>query len=315
MKTNMIEIRDKIRILPFLENKMFDLEMRIRFAEEDTKKLLSRYEKECFDVRMMQSKSLSGFVLKITGKYEKSLEKQKQQEIEAKLNYDKVAANLDVLNDEKIIMEKQISELLTLSSQYHQILRKRRAVFKSRLSKNEKSQFLELDEKRQSLLQEKTEIIEAIQAGIIVQKTADSTFDMLDSADNWATFDLWFGGGILTYAAKYDRIDKAERLFGHLSAQLKEFESELKDVQNLDQFELNEISQSDRIIDFWFDNFFTDFSVRNQIRTNMNQLVDLMNKIKEMDKILNQKLEETNSKLEENRAAQEEILISLPDVE
>ncbi|MDR0460143.1 MAG: hypothetical protein LBH62_01705 [Nitrososphaerota archaeon] len=111
--------------------------------------------------------------------------------------------------------------------------------------------------------------------------------------------------------AKYSNIDNAEKNFHTLSLQIGNLKTELNDVHNLTAPELNEISSTQRTIDFWFDNIFTDLSVRSQIKENTEQVKNLLNNLHTIETVLKSKLKQKETEFTENRQHEEELLLSL----
>ena len=111
--------------------------------------------------------------------------------------------------------------------------------------------------------------------------------------------------------AKYSHIDEAEASFNILSHNLRELKSELADVQGLSVSGLTEISSGQRTLDFWFDNIFTDLSVRGQIQDNAEQINQLIRSINKAISALELKRSEMERALEQNRRSEEELLLSI----
>ena len=309
--TSLFEMRDSINTIEPLENKISMFNKRLKIAEADTEKLLKRYEKESLDVRKIQKENLSSFILKTIGKYENTLEKEKQEEIKAKIDYDKSAANLNEIKYEIVELEKRLSALRTLESEYRSELEKRKNEIQHNLSASGRQKYIQYENEMEELTRQKVEIEEALTAADHVLLTAQDAADSLGSAESWATWDIWFGGGIITHSIKYSHIDKAENCFNRLSAQIETLCAELKDVQDFAMQDFIQISSTQRAIDFWFDNIFTDLSVRSKVRENAEKVHYLMKQVNEIRDILNENLQELNHRAAEIKRQQEDLLISL----
>ena len=110
--------------------------------------------------------------------------------------------------------------------------------------------------------------------------------------------------------AKYSYIDEAEKNFNILSHDLRELRTELSDVQGLTVAGLTEISSGQRSVDFWFDNIFTDLSVRSKIIDNAKQINELTKNITSAESALKSKLNEKEKEFIKNQRSEEELLIS-----
>jgi hypothetical protein len=308
---NLSEIRDSLGAIESLENKISVLNKRLKFAENDVFSLLEKYEKECFDVQRIQKENISSFLLKVFGKFESRLEKEKQEEIKAKINYDRALVNLEEIKQEKQELEERLTSLHSLSLKYESELKKRRNLIQQKLSKPNGQQYTRYEKEIEKAFSQITEIEEALRAADNVKQTAYQAAESLKSAESWATCDIWIGGGIITHSIKYSHIDKAEDCFNRLTSQIETLCAELKDVSELEIEDFTQITSTQRAIDFWFDNIFTDFSVRSQIRENMNRVDLLINQVDEIKNMLNGKLEELNQQTDNVKRRQEDLLISL----
>ncbi|MEU2202303.1 hypothetical protein [Isoptericola sp. NPDC019482] len=86
----------------------------------------------------------------------------------------------------------------------------------------------------------------------------------LRSADGWSTYDTFFDGGMLASAVKHDKLDRAASLLRAADAALRHLTVELGDLgeQGVGGVGVDGLT---RTLDVWFDNIFTDWSVRNRI--------------------------------------------------
>ena len=87
----------------------------------------------------------------------------------------------------------------------------------------------------------------------------------LSHAGDLADFDVFLGGGLLVDAAKYDRVDRAVAQLRAAGQALKALSSELADVR-IPATPGLDIPELTHTFDVWFDNFFSDLSVRDRIR-------------------------------------------------
>ena len=304
------ELRDRVYSLPTLENKMADLQRELNRARNEVSALLRQYERERGDVERLEKESLSSFLLKLTGRYEDKLEREQREEISAKLAYDRAAARLESLTQERDLLGQRIGELRADERRYQTELDNRRAEL-GRLTGQNADRYAGLEKQRKAIIAQITEIREAISAAARAKSTALSAQESLKSAQGWATYDAFTRGGIISHIAKYSHIDSAEQNFSILSSQLRDLKTELGDVGGMSAGGLSEISSTQRAVDFWFDNIFTDLSVRGQILDNAEQLERLLRGINATESALNAKLRECETELAANRRAEETLLVSM----
>ena len=304
------ELRDRVLTLPALEKRMSNLRTEILNASQEVSRLLRQYEQESRDVEIIRKESFSAFLFKLIGKYEDKLEKEQREEIDAKLEYDRAAMHLDSLERERDELGARITSLQADNKTYQAQLAQRRNELAGQYSGPESTKYAELEDERKTIISQITEINQALGAASCVRSTAQSALESLKSAEGWATYDAFTRGGIISHVAKYSHIDDAERCFHTLSAQIRNFKSELKDVHGLTTSGLSEISSGQRAVDFWFDNIFTDLSVRSKVRDNADQVNDLLRSVNSVESSLKSKLRQMESELQKNKQMEEELLIS-----
>ena len=307
---DIVELRDRIQALPVLEKKMSVLLKELQSARDEVSKLLRQYEQERGDVERLEKESLSSFLLKLVGKYEDKLEREQQEEIAAKLAYDRAAMHLKELTQEQDSLKQRIFDLRADEKLYQAELNNRRSQL-SGLTGQDAERYAELEKERKAFVAQMTEIREAASAASRAKSTALSAQASLKSAQSWATYDAFSSGGIISHVAKYKHIDSAEQNFSVLSSQLRALRKELGDVNGLSTSGLSEISPTQRAVDYWFDNIFTDLSVRGQIKDNAEQISRLLRGINSAESALKTKLRECETKLAANRRAEESLLVSL----
>jgi len=308
---SLFELRDRILTLPALEKEMDTLRKEILEATSDVSKLLRQYEKERRDVEQIQKTSLSTFLFQIIGKYEDKLEKEQREEIDAKLAYDRAATHLESLEQAKTELASQITALQADKKTYMAELDNRRRGLAEQQTGPEAAEYAELERERSSIISQNTEIKQALSAAARAKSTAENALKSLKSAQGWATYDALTRGGILSHVAKYSHIDDAERLFHTLSSQLRHLQAELKDVQGLTTSGLTEISAGQRAVDFWFDNIFTDLSVRSKVKNNAEEVERVLRSIRTVESKLKTRLKQQEASLAKNKSREESLLLSV----
>jgi len=290
-KMDIIELRDRIQSLPTLESRMSNLQKDLQQANDEASRLSRQYERERGDVEKLEKESLSSFLLKLVGKYEDKLEKEQKEEISAKLEYDRAASRFENLSNERDSLRLRIDELRADEKKYQEELNSRRSEL-SRLVGADAERYTGLEKDRKAIITQMTEIKEAMSAASSAKSTARSAQESLKRAQGWATFDTFTRGGIISHIAKYSHIDSAEQNFSILSSQLRSLRKELGNVNGMNTNGLSEISSTQRAVDFWFDNIFTDLSVRDQIKDNASEIDRLLRSINTAESALKSKLRE-----------------------
>lgn len=273
------EIKNEISILSTLEKRMAERQKAIYDAEAEVRTLLVKYEEESLDVEKLKEEKFSTMFLRFIGKYDKKLEKENEEMLTAKLKYDKAVERVKELKSSQIELSKRINELRNKKRLFEDELRKREEYIRSNTTSEEYSKYMELEDERVFCLKQLVETEEALRAALKARSIGESAAGHLESADKWATYDVWFKSGIISHMAKYEHIDNAETAFNRLYSQLRELKRELADVQIFGAPEISTIGSSTRAIDFWFDNIFTDLKVRDKIRNDIAQLDSILSSI------------------------------------
>lgn len=238
---------------------------------------LDDFKKEKADVERLEEQSLSTFVQNILGTYEEKLEKEKKEEIQAKIDLDRAATLLEEAHELLDILDEEITrreeELILLSEN----LKRTDPAFREQITQQEK-ELLELK-------QEEKEIKEALDAGERVLDEIDGVLKELDSANSMATWDM-FTDSFFIDLMKYDKIDKAEKELAYLERALERYEKELKDVNLQTSLAYEELSQMSRAFDIFFDNIFSDWNTRDTIRRNIAMLEDMIVEVEDVQDLL-----------------------------
>mgnify|MGYP000852632939 CR=1 FL=1 len=305
------DIKNEIAILPLLCERADKQRIRIRDSEREVNSLLEKYKEECLDVEQLKESSFSTFLLKVIGKYERRLEKEEQEIITAKLEYDKACQEVQELKVELHEMETRIIALKDKERAYENEIKRREQMLLDKMNPELSGKYLELEHEHDFLQKQLIETDEAIRAANRAKNIAKNALSHLGSAENWATYDAWTKGGIISHMAKYDHIDQAEADFNRLSSQLKVLKKELSDININDAPGLTNIDSTTRAIDYWFDNIFTDLNVRDKIRGNIDQIRSVYGNIDRIITKLENRKRELNSRISKIDYEKNELILSL----
>ena len=110
-----------------------------------------------------------------------------------------------------------------------------------------------------------TEVREALVAAERAEGRLEAARRTLGSAGDWATYDTFLGGGLITDMVKYDRMDQAQRLLHEADQALRQLSVELADLGMNAAVHGLAVDGLTRTFDVWFDNIFSDWSVRSRI--------------------------------------------------
>ena len=250
---------------------------------------LDQFHKEKKDVARLEKQSLSTFVQNILGTYDEKLEKEKKEEVNAKVELDRAATLLESAHELLDILDEEVFRREEELNLLREDLMQSNPSFREQVTKQEKEK-LELE-------QEEKEINEAIEAGERVLDEINSVLKELDSANSMATWDM-FTDSFFIDLMKYDKIDKAEKELAYLERALERYQKELKDVDLETSLAYEELSQMSRAFDIFFDNIFSDWNTRDTIRRNIAMLEDMNNEVDDVQNILRKRKSETIKKIQ-----------------
>ncbi|WP_413527296.1 hypothetical protein [Marinilactibacillus psychrotolerans] len=266
-----------MRDLEVLQSKLSIMVRKLNDAKKDVENCTNKYqqakvhyEEETEDIEEAGEKSFAYFIRTVIGSQERKIEKEKQEQIEARYQLDKVSEQLE----EAKANYEQLAFNVTKTRAELEDLKKIIAV--SDPSYKEKVD--EESKKRMGWRQELVEVDEAFNAGESILNRIDEALKHLGSANSWSTMDM-LGGGFFTDMMKYDKIDEAENLMSKVESELRRYELELKDVEYEWNSSYEFISDGHRAMDIFFDNIFTDISNNKKINNNINSLENLKNQI------------------------------------
>lgn len=144
----------------------------------------------------------------------------------------------------------------------------------------------EIGEERATLLARDKELMEAANAAVHARRLVATAEDQLRRARDWSNWDAFGGGGLFTDMMKYDRMDEAAGTLRSAGAALDVLSRELADVGMRVTAQLD-VGGLDQAFDVWFDNIFSDLSVRSRVvhahdavRRVLERLVPLLGQLK-----------------------------------
>ncbi len=309
-----IELRDKLAALPLLQERMKAITSKLYQAEDDVKSLLRKYQQEALDVDALQKDSLSNTLLKLVRKFDDKVNKENEEMLTAKLNYDKAVERVKELTKERSELATKISELVADKRVFDAEYSSRENLIKSTLSSEAYTAYSELESQQNHFNRQIAETDEAITAAKRVISLASGALSHLESAEGWATYDVWSRGGIISHMAKYEHIDDAQAHLNRLGFLIKELENELKDVNLVDALEYSGINSTTRAVDFWFDNIFTDLNVRDKIRQDSYNVQKLIRQVENIVSRLETNKSQIKSKQVEIQNSKNRLIMEYKNV-
>ena len=304
MGDTLFELQKKIAMKPSLEAKLRELQNQRREYDREVISLRVAFRKEQEDVEKLEGRSLANYFFQVVGKLDEKLDQERKEAYAAKVKLDAAERELAGIESDISEIRQQITDVLVAEARYKEAIeRKQRQLKESGTLFAE--QILSLEERISALQAQKQEITEAISAGISARSTADRILSELKDADDWNTWDMFAGGGIITHMAKHSHLDSAQDLVSELQSKLRRFKTELADIQITANMQVN-VDGFLRFADYFFDGLFADWAVGDRINQSMNsvsstksQISRTLDKLSSMEKAADSEISRLKLQLED----------------
>ena len=272
-----------------LARKLFNAEENLSKYQEALEKATATLEKENRDLERLRNDSFSNTLLKLFGNFDRRYDKEHREIIGAKVEFDKayamkIAAARRVKEVEADIEEKK----LRLRNIKEDVLRKHPNM--NQVVSERQQQIL-------AIQHEWRETNEAEQAGIAVLESLSDIISGLDAADVLSTWDLITDSSLILDFLKHDKLDAAEASLLHLEQTVYTFARELRDLDFVFESDLETISSTQRALDIFFDNLFSDWGTKVIIEKNIENLKKLQDSTEDVMESLGEKKRELETTL------------------
>ena len=273
-----------------LARKLFNAEENLSKYQEALEKAIANLEKENRDLERLRNDSFSNTLLKLFGNFDRRYDKEYREIIGAKVEFDKayamkIAAARRVKEVEADIEEKK----LRLRNIKEDVLRKHPNM--NQVVSERQQQIL-------ALQHEWRETNEAEQAGLAVLESLSDIISGLDAADVLSTWDLITDSSLILDFLKNDKLDAADASLLHLEQTVYTFARELRDLDFVFESDLETISSTQRALDIFFDNLFSDWGTKVIIEKNIENLKKLQDSTEDVMESLAAKKRELETTLE-----------------
>ncbi|WP_010232018.1 hypothetical protein [Gillisia marina] len=264
-------LKENIRIHNKLSSELKDLEQRETRKEQsqiESKEILDKEEKEFNDINEL---SITSIFYSLIGKKEEKLEKERREFLLAKLNFNTLKEEIDLIVQRKKEILNDIIDIEDISNEYNELL-KDKEQFLISLNNSRSNEIQVVKDKISNVEFQKKEINQAIGASVPVLEKLEKIYSKLNSAENWGTFDL-LGSGLLATAMKHSKIDDAKSLISKTQFDIDNLINELNDVDS--NFNIRNTINIDGFYtfsDYFFDGLIFDFIVQEKISKSKNHI-------------------------------------------
>lgn len=275
---DLIQLQQKVALKKQLEAKLSDLQNQRRVFDKKVIELCVEHRSEQEDVEKLEGRSLANYFYQLFGKLDEKLDEERREASAAKVKLDAAQRELAVVDHEIQEIQAELQGLYGCEQAYAAALEAKRNAVKTS-GTPVTAQILELEEKIMFLESQKKEIREAIAAGNGAMGTADSVLSELEDADDWNTWDMLGGGGIITHMAKHSHLDDAQEKVEQLQGKLRRFKTELADINIHADIQVS-IDGFLRFADYFFDGLFADWAVGDKISESQSSVKKVKSQIR-----------------------------------
>ena len=265
-----------------LARKLFNAEENLSKYQEALEKAIANLEKENRDLERLRNDSFSNTLLKLFGNFDRRYDKEYREIIGAKVEFDKAYAM-------KIAAARRVKEVEADIEEKKLRLRKHPDM--NQVVSERQQQIL-------AIQHEWRETNEAEQAGLAVLEALSDIISGLDAADAISTWDLITDSSLILDFLKNDKLDAAEASLLHLEQTVYMFARELRDLDFVFETDLETISSTQRALDIFFDNLFSDWGTKAIIEKNIENLKKLQDSTEDVMESLAAKKRELETTLE-----------------
>ena len=263
---------------------------------------------ELEDVARLETMSMTRILASLRGRRDLDLDQERAEAEAARYAAAEAEARRTTAQQQVDVLEARVAELGDLDARRAALLEQRAAEVAADPAMAATAE--RVDEVAAELgvrLAEREQVEEALMAAGYAQRALSEAAAHLGGAGDWATFDTFFGGGVFTDMAKYDRLDRAAVLMRDADAALDHLATELADVGMQHVGDVG-IGQLTGFFDVWFDNIFSDWAVRDRIRRAAERVAEVQAAVQGTAAALHERLSACDAEVERLTRAREELL-------
>lgn len=290
-----LKLEEDKNTLKKLKTKLSNIDLEITKTNTSLKELKKILSKEEKDVSNLESFSLSYIYYKIKGSLDEKLSEEKIEFLQAQAKFLECEDYLNRLASDKKKILNNISELGDIDLKHENLLNTSSQYILNLNNESSKEISLLLD-KIKSVSLDLKEIQEAIFEGNKLVPYIDEAISHLNSAQNWGIYDM-LGGDFLATMAKRSKMEDASKSINDIKIMLNRYNTELSDLSDEISISLN-LNSFDGIMDYIFDNFFTDYFIQGKINSALDSTRNLQSKVNMIQSNLTNKSKDYSKKIE-----------------
>jgi hypothetical protein len=243
-----------------------DLAARRQTIADELASARDQAAQESKDVARLEHVSLTSMLKSLHGAREEALARERTQAEAARYKVTTTQAQLDAIDSAASAAQSRQNQLAGAPQAYGGAL----ADMERHLTQTDdprRAELLQLAGERGHLTAEAAEITRAQADARDADQSLAEVRDRLGSASNWATYDTFFRGGMISNSIKHDRMDQAAQAAAEADNRLAALRTELTDLAQIEPTAPKlAVSGGLKFADIFFNNIFTDLAIDSQIR-------------------------------------------------
>ncbi len=287
----LIELYDEKNRKEKVRTHLTNLYYRIEEAKMELLTLQAQLIKEERDVEKLEENNIYSLFLTVLGTKKQQLEKERQEYIQMFIKVKGLEKNLEILDEEKMLLQKTFSGLENAEEDFEKLLKTKVHLLVQ--SNDYPEALLEYNEKIASYNIKNRELLSCIKKGDVAKNYLKKITDFLGELEVWGAV----SNNSTKVKKKLRRINKDIFIANNF---MQRYEGGLVELE--DYFELDfhrEIVQFETFLDQFVDALITDWIVKHRIFNASNLLINLSDKITQINEMLSYEIEKTESYIEE----------------
>lgn len=233
-------------------------------------------KKEQADVDKLEGKTFKALFATLAGSKEEKLSQERQEAYTAAMKYDAALRDLQGIMRDLEHCKIELEKIGEIEEEYELLLEERKNSIKQEASRRT-NEVLVLEKQMEDLSHEIVELEEALDVGYRAFDVVESILNELNEAHSLAEWDT-FTDSFFVDMQKHEHLHTAQDLIQDLRNELRRFKTELADVsiEGDIQIEMDDFSE---FADWFFDNIFTDWDIKDKIENSLSQADDTRGQI------------------------------------
>jgi len=308
IQEQLIKKIEALKSLDLAKSHLEKIEIRIKDLHHKSGKLQVILEKEYDDVEQLEKLSVRSLFEKMLQNHEAQLEKERQEYLQAALNYNECKNSLELLDFERKILRKKLTAYNETKSELHNLIRQREH---SLIKEDVKARVLitSINADIDAKIAFKRELYQAIELGNKIKQTLENISTQLEQVSSWGAYSV--NASPDKHIRKMAYVSKARNQAYIVKQLLEEFEDELTDIYNdEDLFIKSSLKTFHYFIYDFFDNLISDWIVLMKLENTISTIKQVKNKVIRISQSLNNELKKSEFLIEKLTTQKEELILN-----